>query len=333
MPRLMACRRASFAGALVLLTATPSAADVLPYVDNGALSGSFHLPSATEGTAFPRPGRAAFSVTAITSSHASGELAGSENLTLDGETSRLLLGVRYGVGERFEIGMEVPYAWHSAGRLDSFIDDWHDLVGLTGGVRSVQPKDRLAYTFGDESGQRFRVVEGSEGIGDLRLVAGWRFGGTPEHGQVLRIGATLPTGDSETLHGSGAPGLSLGLAGDLSGFGDGRGLNAFYSVHAVYLGTPDLLADRHRRFAWSAFAGFGFAVSPRIELRLQGNARSAIYESAIEILGETSATLTVGANFAPSERYLLSFGITEDVKVQSAPDVSFLAGIRYTPGE
>ena len=57
--------------------------------------------------------------------------------------------------------------------------------------------------------------------------------------------------------------------------------------------------------------------------------RSAVYDSAIAAMGEVSATLSVGASFRLSERYQLALAVGEDVKPDSAPDVSFQVGLRY----
>ena len=77
--------------------------------------------------------------------------------------------------------------------------------------------------------------------------------------------------------------------------------------------------------------GIGYWLAPAIEARLQAIARSALYDSNIEILGQSSVWIMLGANFRLSDNYELSLGVAEDIKVRSAPDVSFQLGLRYRP--
>ena len=141
----------------------------------------------------------------------------------------------------------------------------------------------------------------------------------------------LPTGDSADLLGSGGTDLSLGIAGDHIQLFGIDGLSGFYRAHAVWIGEPDLLADRYRDVVGYLGFGLGYPLTERIDLRVQGAIRTAMYHSPIEVLGDPSGTVTFGGNIRIGNDYWLSIGVSEDVKVRSAPDVSFRLALRYRP--
>ena len=317
----------------LLLVAAPSTAEVLSDRDNGPLSGLFGLPNSIEGATLLDAGQNAFDVSVRTSSHSNVDMVGDEMLIFDGETTRLGLRFRRGVGERLELGVIAEYVWHQSGTLDSLIEGWHGVFGLPDGDRRVRPEDALEIRFADARGTQLVLDNNTHGIGDLRLVAGWRLASGADRDTALRFGIKLPTGDGDELFGSSGVDVSLGLAGDHRRLAGNQKLTVFYRFDAVYLGEPDFLADRHESFVGQAAAGLGYRVLPAIELLVQGKWRSAIYDSAVDSVGDDALTLTFGGNLRLAERWTMSLAITEDLRVQSAPDVTFDLALRYRPGE
>ena len=316
---------------LSLLIPAAVQADPLHDPDNGALSGMFSLPDSTESALLVPRGRTAASMSAMVSSHSTDEVFGDESLTLDGETTRLELGFRYGLTERLEIGLRIPYVWHETGTLDSLVEDFHKAFGLPNGKRDNREKDLLEFSYRDATGELFDYQSRSDGFGDARLIAGYRLTDGANHTAALRLGVKLPTGDSDEFHGSGGTDLSVGIAGDLEEVFSVAGLNGFYRAHLNFIGEPDLLTDRYEDIVWQVSTGLGYPLTRAIEARVQAVARSALYDSKIEILGQTSVWIMLGANIRLSDNYQLSLGIAEDVKVRSAPDVSFQLALRYRP--
>ena len=320
------------ASAGLLLFACSATADPLYDQSFGAIPGVFHFPDSTDSANIAPSGTLLWSLSAITSSHSTEATVGNESLSLDGETSRTELGFRYGLTDKIELGLEVPYLWHESGMLDSFIDSWHNTIGIYTNDRSDQQENQLRIAYADANATRFDLNQNANGIGDLRLTAGWQLRESPTHRTALRLGLSLPTGDSMQLLGSGAATISLGFAGDLQAIAGYERLNGYYRMHATYIGQPDLLADRYREFVGQLSAGLGYVVTTAIELRLQIATRSALYDSEIATLGEPSVTLALGANVKITDNYLLTLGFAEDIKIQSAPDIAFQLALRYRPG-
>lgn len=303
----------------------------LPDPDNGALSGMFTLPMSLEGTDLLAPGNGAAYGTVVMSSHSIVETFLDESLTLDGETTRLELGFRYGLTPRIELGVRVPYVWHESGTFDSLVEDWHKVLGLPQGKRARREKDLLEFSYQENDEEIFSYESRSNGIGDIRLTAGYQLTSGTNYRSALRFGLKLPTGDSREFHGSGGTDLSIGIAGDWNTLFHQERLNAFYRAHVNYIGEPALLADRYEKFVFQLSTGLGYYMTPSFELRAQAVARTANYDSKIETLGQNSFWLMLGANIRVSRNYLLGIGVAEDIKVRSAPDVSFQLSLRYSP--
>lgn len=319
---------------LLLHLAGESAAQALPDHDNGLLTGIFGFPSSTEGSQITSRGQHAWDTSLIIASHNIDETSNGEDFRLDGETTRLALTYRYGFSDRLEIGIEVPYLSHQSGSLDSLIDDWHDVLPFVGGgARATREQDQLEFFYADSQATLLNVTNSASGISDVRLLAGWRLSESEGRSTALRFGIKLPTGDSDELLGSGGVDLSVGLASDVSGFWGNPKLSSFYRVNLTYLGEPDRLADRYRNLVGQLSLGLGYHVHRNVDLKLQTRLRSAVYDSKIDNLGAMSAALIFGADFRISDRYRLVLSSSEDVKVGSAPDVSFQIALRYTGQE
>jgi len=315
---------------MLLHLAGETAAQALPDHDNGLLTGIFGFPESTEGGQIIGRGHHAWDTSLIIASHNVDETRDGEDLRLDGETTRLALTYRYGLSDRLDIGIEVPYLSHRSGSLDSVIDDWHDLLVFAGGgARATREQDQLEFFYADSQATLVDVTNDASGISDIRLLAGWQLSKSEGHNTALRISIKLPTGDGDELLGSGGTDVSLGLAGDVAGFWRSTKLSSFYRVNLTYLGEPDRLADRYKNLVGQLSLGLGYRVHRNVDLRLQSRIRSAVYDSEIDNLGAASVSMTFGADFRVSDRYRLVFSAAEDVKTGSAPDVSFQIALRY----
>ncbi len=314
--------------------ATTSIAEPLHDQDNGPVSGIYNFVESTEGALLLPKGRFGWSLSTITSSHAVTTRRGDESLIFDGETTRAEFRLRYGISDRLEIGAELPYVWHSSGQLDSLIDTWHDIFNLPGGSRENRESDILEFSYSNGDGTQLDYRDSSNGVGDVRLQAAYRLGDlNSNHARALRLGATVPTGDADLLHGSGAPSFSIGYVGDATGLGSEQKLSLYYRLHVTWLGEPDLLAETYEEWVGHLAGGLGYEAWDWLELRVQAAIRSATHESGLEALGDTSVILTFGGNIHLGKNYDLMLAVGEDIKVNSSPDVSFLLALRYRPGD
>jgi hypothetical protein len=305
--------------------------DILHDHDNGPLTGYFGIPDSSEGSILLGPGTSGWGAMVMTASHSISDEGHDESIVLDGETTRLEMTYRRGIAPGIEFGIELPYVLHESGGLDPLVDKWHDWFGFSGGFRGTRPRGELEFLYADEAGTQIDFRRNSKGLGDARLFAGWQFRSGASHAMALRMGIKLPTGDSDKLVGSGGTDVSLGLAGDVTDIFGIKGLDAYYRANAIFVGKPDLLADRYKDLVGQLAFGLGYYLGDTVELRLQTALRGPLYDSSIETLGDSSATITFGGNIRLSPQSTLSIGVSEDVKVRSAPDVAFQLALHYQP--
>jgi hypothetical protein len=229
--------------------------------DNGVFSGMFHFPVSTEGARLAGARQHAFTLNAITSSHSTDEDFGDETLVLDGETTRVTLDYRYGLSDRLEIGIRLPYVWHESGSLDPLVKSWHDALGLPLGSRRDRDNNQLEFSYSDSAETLIDYQRNSNGRGDIRVLAGWLMTDGPNYSSALRFGLKLPTGDAGDFHGSGGTDASAGIAGDWKRLFGVHGLTGFYRAHLNYIGEPDALSDRYMDLVGQLSVGAGYRLS------------------------------------------------------------------------
>ena len=314
---------------ILTLSSVDAYTEALPDHDNGPLTGIFGFPDSADNSEIILHGRHEWDTSLITASHSIDDTRGDENLLFDGETTRLALGYRYGFSDKLQIGIEIPYLWHQSGSLDSAIDRWHKIFGLPDGARDTRAQDQLEFRYSTPDGTVLDFGDNSNGFGDVRLLAGLQLSKTALRSMILQLGIKAPTGDSATLLGSGGADLSVGIAVDITELWGNAKLSGLYRANVTRLGKPDWLADRYNEVVGQLAFGIAYQVRQNIELRMQSRIRSAVYDSAIENLGDPSVALTFGADFRIAERYRLALSVGEDLLPSSAPDVSFQLALRY----
>lgn len=315
--------------ALGLLACAPAARagdfEPLPALDLHPLA-LIHGVPASAGARLLAPGETRVRLSLEAASHFLMQENAGERLVLDGETHRIAL--TYRVGTRAgEWGVEVPYLRHSGGFLDSLVEGWHDAFGLPQSGRDAFPRDRLRFFYVRDGQTRVELQEAAGGVGDVRLLAAWPLARRERLETSLRASLKLPTGDAGALLGSGAPGAALFLAADCGRCAARWGWNA--TAGAIALGRGEVLPERQRSSAFFGGAGIGWRALPALVLKAELRARTALYrDTAVRALDRTALQLILGGSWALGKTAVLDLAITEDVRVETAPDVGFLLSLR-----
>jgi hypothetical protein len=255
------------------------------------------------------------------------ETAGSEEITLDGETYRLSLTLRRGIGDGIEVGAELPLVAHSNGVMDNFIEGWHDAFGLTNNDRNKSTSNTLNYDYRRNGAAVMSFTQPNNGIGDIRLFAANKLSHNSAGALSLHASLKLPTGDAEQLHGSGAPDLALSIAHMRERWLSSLQLSTFLNGGLLFLGESDRFsAIQHRTVAFGS-TGVIWDSHSLIDLKAQLDAHSAFYRSDLDQLGSRTLQLTVGGSihFSPTAR--LDLGVGENLFTDTTPD--FLINIAY----
>jgi hypothetical protein len=256
-----------------------------------------------------------------------------ESILLDGESARITLDVRYGIARGFELGATVPYIILGGGFLDDFIQGYHSTFGFPQGGRDEAPRNRLLYDYQRDGQQRLKIETSSTGLGDISLAAGWQLyqgENKPQRAVALRASLKLPTGDSDLLHGSGSTDFSLWVTASDDWKLEVGHFTLFGAAGMMAMTDGKVLQGQQRNLV--GFGGLGFGWSPLrwIAFKIQTNAHTSFYEeSELREVNADSAQLTVGGTLAFSDETTLDIGISEDLIVNTAPDVVFHFSLRH----
>jgi Protein of unknown function (DUF3187) len=251
----------------------------------------------------------------------------NESILLDGESYRWTLSTRYGLIDRMEIGLDIPYMLYGGGVLDSFIVGWHDAFGLPQGGRKNAPKNRLRYSYSKDGAQKLLIDQSGNGIGDLTLTTGVKLyeSGSPSEKDTLALRATvkLPTGDSDLLLGDGAFSGTGSLCGGINSFTEWGTVGLFGSAGVMLSGEGKVLNDQQKNLAGFGTLGLGWGPLSWISFKVQLNANTPLYgDSNLTQLSRPGVMFVSGGALKIPGDYILDIGVSEDVAVATAPDVS-----------
>jgi hypothetical protein len=245
----------------------------------------------------------------------------AECILLDGETARLRLSWRRGLGGGFDAGIEVPLLDQDGGFLDGWIQDWHRWFGLSNGGREFTTDGQHRYRYFRDGAVVFDETAGADGIGDVSVTLGRRLG---DFGAV-RAMARLPTADEPLLGSDGAGGalwLELGLP-----------------VPATWEGYVAAgISQNERAGIWDGmqnarlvFGGVGLAapVTEAVQLVLQVQARGPAFDdSTVSPLFRPAIPMTLGLRARVGRGSALEIGFQEDLSVNASPDLGLYLALR-----
>ena len=259
----------------------------------------------------------------VASSAITEERPSGERVLMDGETYRTSVSLDYGLSERLAVGITVPLVAHSGGFLDGFVQDWHDLFGLSNRRREDFEDNALDYSYVENGIDVFALRERDRGLGDVRLTADWNLQGGLDAARslVLRPGLKLPTGSSDTLRGSGGTDLSLQLLSTDRQTLAGWGMTLSWMVGGLWLGDGDVLEPLREDLVAIGSLGVSRPVWRKLSARLQLDGHSAFYDSELRPLGANSVQLTFGGSIELAHAQRLDFAMVQNLFTDTTPDL------------
>ena len=247
-------------------------------------------------------------------------------LLLDGETSRLRVWYDKPLGDRWSLGFDVPVYHQSGGALDDLVDAWHSTFNLPDGGRNHRPEGLLEFRLADAGGEFFELLDTSTGLGDIQLSAASRFGASG--GWTLRGTVKLPVGDEDMLAGSGKADLTLTVLHLRRGQFAGRAASYFFGAAWIEIGEPDIIEFDIEDRAMAGLLGGALTLGRNFGVKGQLDLNSALYDSALEEIGQTAAQLTLGGWLEFRDSMSFEFAVSEDLHVSTSPDVVIVLGLR-----
>ena len=270
-----------------------------------------------------------WAASATLSNHFTVEKGDEEALFLDGQTDALTLSLRYGLPNQWDVEVTLPWRHHSGGFTDNVISSWHRFFGLPDGNRDNYPTDALHYQLSQPEHDR-RLFRSASGLGDIHVAVSRPL--LKIDGGQLGISAGIKTasGQSSDWLGSGATDVYalLRFSGQQLG---GWPLWWHGQLGGTKAGESDLLGPQQRRSLWFAGLAAEWRFSPRWSALMQYDAHSALLDGELEALSDPAGMLSFALRWRPTSRWMIDAGFSEDVVVESAPDITFLLNARYVP--
>lgn len=254
---------------------------------------------------------------------------GDEAVRFDGESARVLTAVEWGFAPRWSVRLSVPWLQHSGGFLDPVINDWHALFGMSDGGRQQFATDQLVFLYSRDDHAR-RLTDTAAGIGDVRTELSYQLVQTPSDAWSLSAGYEWATGDDAKWLGSGAGDAFTTLRYSGRHRSD-LPLTWHAQIGYTRAGSSALLGPKQRRDLWQVGVTVDWQVSEAWSLLAQLDSHAGVVRSQISALDDPSVMLTLGVRYAITPELSVDASFIEDVRVESAPDVTFQASLRWSP--
>jgi hypothetical protein len=288
----------------------------------------YGLPASGSGTTVPAH-RLHTHLTLDIANNFAVDTKGAEAITLDGETYRTTLALRYGVTNNIELGLDIPYLAATGGMFDSPIQWWHREFNIAQAGRDEAPKNRLLFSYSRNGTERFTINRGDDGVGDIRLSGGvqlYREDRPQPLAVALRASLKLPSGNSRELQGSGGTDFALWL----SALDEYERWGLYGAVGGMAVGRGDILSDMQRDMV--AFGCFGIGMTPLewLSLKMQLYGNTPFYKgSSLKELSVSSLQWVFGQTVAFTPDTELDIAVAEDLLVlTTSPDFGVHIALR-----
>jgi hypothetical protein len=251
-----------------------------------------------------------------------------EQVTLDGEIYRLTLTWKRGLGSGWQFGVELPYLSHRGGGLDSLIENWHDLLGFSNSDRDDWQQNRLRYLYVKDGVTQVSIEDKVSGFGDLQFQLSHALALQDKQLKAsLHMSLKLPTGDEDSLLGSGAPDLALWISGSDRLLLEGWPIGGYTQAGVLFMGKGEILEDVQQEVAFFGTLGGNWRVYDWLDLKVQLDAHTPFYKSKIDQLGGSAVMLTFGGSVVLDRGSQIDISMGENMTTDMVPD--FILNLGY----
>ena len=270
------------------------------------------------------------SISVENSSFAVKEKINNDQLTLDGEIAKVSINYFRKVSDNLTLNVSLPIYSFNKGFLDNPIEQWHDLFGLSDGSRVDLPKSQLNFEVLSDSNKE-RIQNSNIGIGDIQISTKLNFYSKNRSDLYLITSLEIPTGSIKKYFGNDEfDGLiALNLKNHLK---DNLVINSVFGVSIINQNRNFVLRERNTSY----FSKVLLSWKPQYFLSRQA-INPLIYKINFEVfepkiksdfktLGDEYYVFGLGATFEFAKDKYFNFGFSEDLKVNSSADFSFIFG-------
>ena len=311
------------------LTAAPDAIDYSPFeIREQNLFNLIHGQALPTNAALIKNNEHLWSSSLVISNTLNIDASAIESIYLDYETYRFNFSYQYGLGDHWNLKLDIPLLHQSGGFLDSPIDSWHEFFGLPRANRPFTEDNQYHINYTGETQSLVDLNETSTTLGDIQIAAARSLINNNNTRMSLWAGLKLATGDKNKLSSSGATDFSTWLA-----LNQRLADNWIMNLNA---GLVVLGKDNYQNMPLSDTAVYGhlmlgWLVMDKLSLKVQLQGHTSYYDqSQLTLLGD-SYFLSFGTSIKINQCQQLDIAFSEDIKVNASPDASLLINWRSYP--
>jgi len=270
------------------------------------------------------------SVSVENSSFAVIENINKDQLTLDGETTKTSINYAKKLSDILTLNVSLPIYSFSRGFLDSPIEQWHDLLGLSHGSRVDLPKSQINFEILSGSNKE-RIHDSDIGIGDIQISTKLNFYSKNRSNLYFITSLEIPTGSKKKYFGNDEfDGLiALNIKNHLK---DNLVINSVFGVSIINKNHNFILRERNTSYFSKVLLSWKpqyflsrKAINPLI-YKINFEVFEPKIKSEFKALGDEYYVFGLGATFEFAKNKYFNFGFSEDLKVNSSADFSFVFG-------
>lgn len=262
---------------------------------------------------------------------------GRDGLTgrLDLEMTYANIQARIGLGEDWDVGVDLPIIAMHGPFMDSFIDWFERLIHyertLRAEERELGIENHFTYRVSRNGEAMLQGFDNRVGVGDVAFQVKWAPPPLRETtsfpAMALRFAVKAPTGDANAAFGSGRPDIGFGVALEktLQRWSLYANLNMTVPIGSRFDGL-----DVYPIF--SGLLGVEYRFGPRLALVGQMSANSAPFrDTGLDFFDRWTDWAALGLSWEPSLAWRLQVGIMENliVSADDGADFGFFVAASY----
>ena len=255
-----------------------------------------------------------------------------ENYLFDLESATLDMAVHYKFSNQWTAYLFATAVSYQGGFLDSTIEGFHDLMGLSSYGRRAIGRNGT-YLIYDLKKTKGVLTEAPQSPGFLDPTFGLRYSGMSLPGRwqmSVETAVKIPVDGARPLLSTGN--TDYGLQMSVRRLGNRNALHMDFS--GVYYAGEDMPSEHQSQIIPTIVIGWERQMSARTNMNLQGYASKSVYKRVQTDLDELLADkfqLSLGVRHR-FDCCLVSFGVTENLQnLNNTPDVGFQIGFAWVP--
>lgn len=249
----------------------------------------------------------------------------NSELIVDTESSQLDLIYTFGLSDDWMLRLHFGVTHHGTGYFDSWIYNYHDLLGLKQGDRDLIANDQFQIYVSENNNTLIDLQTAQSGISDTQIQLGYQLTRNTNSAASLWTSIKLPTGDSNKLTGSGSTDIALWLATQLQ---HNESIWFYSQLGGLTMHDTDVLKLMHQHTAWFGNLGLNYIYDEVLQFKTQIDAHTPLYNSQLDFL-DTAIQLTFGGTITIDENNVIDIAMSEDIKTRSSPDVTLNVSWRW----